>query len=195
MAAATPLPPFLPLLTIQGTSVSMICSLAPTTFTKPTGTPMINAGRKLVCSINSFSARSAVGAFPMAKIVSPSSPAAFCMLTAARVSPRACASCATSGSAIKQRASPPHCANAFLLMPARAMLVSVTIRAPLRIAALPFSTASGENVMVSAYSKSAVAWITRMMTGARSSGSSFPLCASSSRMICMLVLSISAGFM
>ena len=173
----------------------MICSLALTTLTNPTGTPMISAGLYPFVSISSLSVSRAVGAFPIAKIVGPSRAAALSILTAARVIPRAEASSATSGSAMKQIASPPHFASAFLFTPASAMFVSVTILAPLRIASLAFSIAPGEKAIVSAYSKSAVVWITLITTGASSAGISFPICASSSRMICMLVFSISCGLM
>ena len=71
MAAATLLPPFLPLLQIQGTPASsqaaMIRSFAGTTFTNPTGTAMMSSGRNPFRS-SSSSASKAVGALPTAKM-------------------------------------------------------------------------------------------------------------------------------
>ena len=45
IAAAILLPPFRPLATMAGTSVLKINSFASTTFTNPTGTPIMSAGR------------------------------------------------------------------------------------------------------------------------------------------------------
>ena len=61
MAAATLLPPFLPLATIQGTPAERISSLASTTFTKPTGTPTTRRGRISPVRIFSYSRIGAVG--------------------------------------------------------------------------------------------------------------------------------------
>ena len=99
MAAATLLPPFRPRLMMQGTPDRRISSLAGTTFTKPTGTPMISSGRQPVFSMISCRDTSAVGAFPTATIRGLVSFDARSMLTVARVTPRALASAATSGSA------------------------------------------------------------------------------------------------
>ena len=46
-------PPFLPLATIYGTSACMISSFDCTTFTKPTGTPIMSSGFSLPSSISS----------------------------------------------------------------------------------------------------------------------------------------------
>ena len=69
MAAAILLPPFLPRAMIYGAqSLSIISSLLSTTFTKPTGTPIISAGDSLPARIRLSMEISAVGAFPIAKI-------------------------------------------------------------------------------------------------------------------------------
>ena len=115
-----------------------------TTFTKPTGTPIISFGASLPAFINSSSAMSAVGALPMANMSGFLSPAAFSMDTAARVTPRRFASAATSSSAMKQCASPPSFANVVLLIPAFAICVSVTISQPLLSASTPIRTACSE---------------------------------------------------
>ena len=72
------------------------------------------------------------------------------MDTTARVTPRALASSATSGSDMKQWTSPPSFPRAVLLIPAFAIWVSVTMWHPARRAAIPFSTAPGEKARFSA---------------------------------------------
>ena len=78
------------------------------------------------------------------------SPAAFSMDTAARVTPRALASAATSGSEMKFSTSPPNLASTPLLMPAMAILVSVTMEQPPFRASTPLAAAPGENTRLSA---------------------------------------------
>ena len=124
----------------------MISSLLSTTFTKPTGTPMISAGCSLPASISSLMAIRAVGALPMAKMQGFPSFAAFSMETMARVMPRSLASAATSGSDMKQCTSPPSLPRMVLLIPALAIWVSVTISQPPRRAAMPLATAPSEKV-------------------------------------------------
>ena len=123
----------------------MISSFDWTTFTKPTGTPMISSGFKKPSSISSYSLTRAVGAFPTAKISGFERPAALSILAVARVVPFFLAFCATSSSDIKQYTSPPYRANAFLLIPAFAIWVSVTIQAPFLIASRACCTAPSEN--------------------------------------------------
>ena len=96
-------------------------------------------------SISSYRRTKAVGAFPTARTTGFLKSAAFSMQTAARVIPRAFASAATSGSAMKQCTWPPNRAREALLIPARAIWVSVTMSAPARMASMAFSTAPGEN--------------------------------------------------
>ena len=93
--------------------------------------------------------KSAVGALPMAKIRGLFSRAAFSMDTSERVTPRSFASRATSSSATKQCASPPKRASVFLLMPDMAMVVSVTMSQPERMAFFICSTAWGEKTRLS----------------------------------------------
>ena len=69
--------------------------------------------------------------------------AARSMETAARVRPRSRASLATSGSAMKQRRVQPKASRLGLLMPAFAILVSVTMGTPRFSAAWPSSAAPG----------------------------------------------------
>ena len=116
-----------------------------TTFTNPTGTPMMSAGSSFPSSMRPCSAMSAVGALPMAKMHFPGSCAAFSMETIARVTPRSFASAATSASDMKQCTSPPRRPRIVLLMPAFAICVSVTMWQPARSASIPFVTACGEN--------------------------------------------------
>ena len=73
------------------------------------------------------------------------------------------------------------------------MFVSVTIGVPFASAPVARRTASGEKVSVSRYSKSAVAWITRRITGAFCSSSATPRSLISCRMIAMLLRSMSPG--
>ena len=68
---------------------------------------------------------------------------AYSMETAARVIPRSLAIRATSGSAMKQWSVQPSFSRLGLLMPAFAILVSVTMGVPRRSAAWPRSAASG----------------------------------------------------
>ena len=70
--------------------------------------------------------------------------------TMARVTPRAFASAATSGSDMKQWTSPPREARMVLLMPAFAICVSVTMSQPARSASIPFVTAWSEKTRLSA---------------------------------------------
>ncbi len=77
------------------------------------------------------------------------------MDTVARVSPRSLASAATSGSDMKHTALPPNFSSTRLFTPEKAIWVSVTMVQPAFMAAIPFSTAPGENTRLSAYSKSA----------------------------------------
>ena len=72
------------------------------------------------------------------------------MLTVARVTPRSLAWAATSGSAMKLYTCPPNLASTRLLIPAMAMVVSVTISAPLRKASTPRCTAASEKQRLSA---------------------------------------------
>ena len=111
----------------------------------------------------------------------------------ARVTLRSFASFATSSSAIKQCAIPPYVSSTFLLMPDNAMFVSVTISAPFRIRLFATATAFSEKVSVSAYPKSALVWITRLVTGSCSSGITILRSASSFVMIAKLRPSISPG--
>ena len=127
----------------------MMRSLLSTTFTKPTGTPMMRAGWSLPVSISASSEKSAVGALPMAKMQGFSSAAARSMDTKARVTPRSLASAATSASDMKQCTSPPSEARMVLLIPALAIWVSVTMSQPARRAAMPFSTAWSEKARLS----------------------------------------------
>ena len=129
---------------------SMMRSLLISTFTKPTGTPMMSAGAAFSSFISCSNDSSAVGALPMAKMQGFSSTAAFSIETNARVTPRDLASCATSGSDMKQCTSPPRLARIVLLMPAFAICVSVTMSQPPFSAAMPFCTAWSENVRLSA---------------------------------------------
>ena len=101
-------------------------------------------------SSSSQARTSAVGALPRARIRVRSSPAARSMETAARVTPRSLASAATSGSDMKHTASPPNFSSTRLLMPDRAIWVSVTMVQPPWMAAMPFSTAPGEKTRLSA---------------------------------------------
>ena len=94
--------------------------------------------------IRGYNSINAVGALPMAKITGFSICAAFSMLTAALVTPRSFAIFATSSSAIKQCASPPYFASSFLLTPASAMFVSVTMSAPFCISFFAIPTAWAE---------------------------------------------------
>ena len=116
----------------------MISSLLSTTLTKPTGTPMISAGLSFPASICSCREIRAVGALPMAKMQGFGSFAARSMETMARVTPRSFASAATSGSDIKQCTCPPSFERMVLLMPERAIWVSVTMSQPPRRASMPF---------------------------------------------------------
>ena len=86
----------------------------------------------------------------MANITGFSMAAACSMQTEARVVFRCFAKSATSSSAIKQCAFPPNAASAFLLIPANAMLVSVTISAPFFINSFRMGTAPLEKQRVSA---------------------------------------------
>ena len=111
---------------------------------------MMSAGAAFPSSISCSNDSSAVGALPMAKMQGFSSAAAFSIETNARVTPRDLASCATSGSDMKQCTSPPRLARIVLLMPAFAICVSVTMSQPLFSAAMPLRTAWSENVRLSA---------------------------------------------
>ena len=73
---------------------------------------------------------------------------ALSMLTTALVTPRLLASFATSSSAIKQCARQPSFFSAVLLMPANAILVSVTISTPDFSSFFAVKTASSEYIMV-----------------------------------------------
>ena len=110
----------------------------------------MSAGATLFSSISASSDSSAVGALPMAKIQGFCSIVALSIETNARVTPRVFASCATSGSDMKQCTSPPRLARIVLLMPAFAICVSVTISQPFLSAAMPCCTAWGEKESVSA---------------------------------------------
>ena len=113
------------------------------------------------------------------------------MLATALVVPFFFAVSATSGSDIKQQTSPPNSAITFLLIPDLPIWVSVTIQAPLRSASNAFSTACSEKHRESAYSKSALVWIARLMIGScRGSKTRSP---SSSVIISKLRFSISDG--
>ena len=76
-----------------------------------------------------------MGALPTANAPPGCSAAARSMHTAARVTPRSLACRTVSGSAMKHTASPPSLDRAALLIPALAMLVSVTMERPSRRAA------------------------------------------------------------
>ena len=155
---------------------------------------MINAGAIFPSSISSCRRINAVGAFPMAKINGPGRDAALSILAAERVDPCCLAVFATSSSEIKLQAFPCRFSNVRLLMPDHAIFVSVTIVAPARSASFADSTACSEKVRVSAYSKSAVVWITRFMMCSLSAGNVIPFSSSSCPMISMLLFSISIGF-
>ena len=152
MAAATLLPPLRPMAAMAGTpycvQISTKCCLLSTTFTKPTGTAMTSAGRS-PASISSAMVSRAVGALPTASTAPGYSRAALCMAATARVVPPVLAAAATPGSAIKQSACPPSLASPGLVMPASAILVSVT-RVPPCIACMPAATAPGVKRSVSA---------------------------------------------
>ena len=92
----------------------------------------------------------AVGALPRASTTGPGRAAARSMEMAARVSPRALASAATSGSDMKHTAFPPKDSSTPLFTPARAIWVSVTRVQPPRRAVSPASTAPGEKTRLSA---------------------------------------------
>ena len=77
----------------------------------------------------------------MARMTGPGISAARSMDTVARVSPRALASAATSGSDMKHAAWPPNFSSTFLFTPDQAILVSVTMVQPCRMAARPAATA------------------------------------------------------
>ena len=127
----------------------MMRSLLSTTFTKPTGTPMMRAGWSLPASISASKEKSAVGALPMAKMQGLGRAAARSMDTKARVTPRSLASAATSASDMKQCTSPPSEARIVLLIPALAIWVSVTMSQPARRAAMAFCTAWSEKARLS----------------------------------------------
>ena len=92
---------------------------------------------------------------------------------------------------MRQTTSTPKRAQAALLMPDAAILVSVTTEAPLFSAARASFTASLEKRIFSAKSKSAVVCITRFTTGSSSGApSQAPI---SEAMILMLACSISSG--
>ena len=93
---------------------------------------------------------SAVGALPTAKRSGPGSAEALSIDATARVVPMSFAPAATSGSDMKQRTSPPNRAREVLLIPARAICVSVTTAAPARSAARAVSTTPGEKTRLSA---------------------------------------------
>ena len=103
-AAATLLPPLRPMAAMAGTpSFSQRAnsrSLLSTTLTKPTGAPMMRAGRNAPASIASQRAKRAVGALPTAKTARGWAAAARRMAATARVVPPALAAAATAGSAI-----------------------------------------------------------------------------------------------
>ena len=191
MAAATLEPPLRPRATMWGTSMVSSSSLLSTTLTNPTGTPMTRAGFIFPSSMSWQARTRAVGALPMASTRGPSRAAARSMDTVARVSPRSLASAATSGSDMKHTALPPNFSSTRLFTPEKAIWVSVTMVQPAFMAAIPFSTAPGENTRLSAYSKSAVVWITRLTTGSWSAGKTRS--PSSWAMSSMLRASMSAG--
>ena len=135
---------------MYGTPSAMISSLASTTLTKPTGTPMTILGCSRPARTRSQMENSAVGALPMANTASGSVSAAFSMDTSERVTPLAFACSATSASPMKQCTSPPNRASVFLLMPAMAMVVSVTTGQPLRSASVSAPIAWSEKARLSA---------------------------------------------
>jgi len=86
----------------------------------------------------------------MAKISGFPMDAALSILAVALVQPSSFAFAATSSSDIKQNTSPPYFAKAFLLIPAFAIWVSVTMQAPFLMASIAFSTALEEKQRFSA---------------------------------------------
>lgn len=72
MAAATLLPPFRPLATIAGTSLSNNASFDSAAPTKPTGTPITAAASNSPFSMSSNNLKMAVGAFPITNSFGPS---------------------------------------------------------------------------------------------------------------------------
>ena len=123
----------------------------------------------------------------------PNNRAAFSMLATALVVPFSAASPATSLSAMKQSASPPRADSFLLFTPDHPILVSVTITAPCLRASIPFCTACSENTRFPAYSKSAVVWMARLMTGSCSGLSRTPIDLSSWSISSKLRRSISDG--
>ena len=194
MAAATVEPPLRPRAMICGVLLPTKSSFASTTLTKPTGAAIKSAGFSCPASMSSLIFTSAVGALPIARISgrSAESAAARSIETVARVTPLSLASAATSASAIKQRAVAPKPASLALLMPASAILVSVTMQAPCRIASLPCSTTPSEKSRVSANEKSAVVCMTRFTTKSTPEGNCRS--PSSSPIRRKLSASISSGF-
>lgn len=92
---------------------------------------------------------------------------------------------------MKHTARPPNFSSTRLFTPEKAIWVSVTMVQPCRMAAMPASTAPAEKTRLSAYSKSAVVWITRLTTGSCSAGNTRS--PSSWPMSSMLRASMSAG--
>ncbi len=71
-ATAIGVPPRVPTVEIEGTAIRLSLSLLSAAFTKPTGTPITNAGIILFDSISSQSVSRAEGAFPIT-IIEPES--------------------------------------------------------------------------------------------------------------------------
>jgi len=93
------------------------------------------------------------------------SPNAFCIAAAVFVIPASFAYCATSSSATKHLALPPNLFSLSLLIPTSTILTSVIISAPFEIASMPASIAPLPNLTKSAYSKSAVVWMSLFTIG------------------------------
>ena len=89
--------------------------------------------------------------------------------------------------------SPPKSASFFLLIPAKAIFVSVTISAPETINSRAMDTAPFEKRMVSVYPKSAVVCMTLFIMSASQRGRETPIFPSSSDIISKLLLSMSFG--
>ena len=126
------------------------------TLTNPTGTPIINEGSILPLLIYSSNVIKAVGALPTEYITGPLIKEALSTHTHALVTFLSFASLATSSSAIKHLTLTPNLLSLFLLIPAKVILVSVTIVAAFFINSRALNTASSLNFSVSLNEKSAV---------------------------------------
>ena len=152
-------PPLGPWFATAGSPLRIKRSFDSAAPTNPTGSPTTSAG---LTSISS-SSKSAVGAFPTTQTASkPASLSASLNPAAERVMSRCSASSRARGSETKQRALRA-------VMPAATIPASVTTLAPLRRASRPRLRAASSRTRLSAYSRSAEAWITRSAT-ARESG-------------------------